>query len=76
MRDKNFTVNFDRLPDFEVAPNVPATKWQEQMEHESESSLLGEVIRFAIKVARLTQAATEEAHQGNHPLGCLNRRHQ
>ena len=54
-----FAVNFDALPDFEVAPNVPATKWQEQMEHESESSLLGEVIRFAIKVARLTQAATE-----------------
>ena len=59
MRDKNFTVNFDRLPDFEVAPNVPATKWQEQMEHESESSLLGEVIRFAVRVARLTQAAME-----------------
>ena len=49
MRDKNFTVNFDRLPDFEVAPNVPATKWQEQMEHESESSLLGEMIRFAVR---------------------------
>ena len=59
MRDKNFTVNFDRLPDFEVAPNVPATKWQEQMEHESESSLLGEMIRFAVRVARLTQAAME-----------------
>ena len=54
-----FAVNFDALPDFEVAPNVPATKWQEQMEHESESSLLGEVIRFAVRVARLTQAATE-----------------
>ena len=54
-----FAVNFDALPDFEVAPNVPATKWQEQMEHESESSLLGEVIRFAVRVARLTQAAME-----------------
>lgn len=54
-----FAVNFDALPDFEVAPNVPVAKWQEQMEHESESSLLGEVIRFAVRVARLTQAAVE-----------------
>lgn len=60
MRDKNFTVNFDHLPDFEVAPNVPAAKWQEQMKSASEdTTILGEVIRFAIRVARLTQAATE-----------------
>ena len=57
MRDNDFTVNFDRLPDFEVAPNVPAMKWQEQMEHKDESSPLGEVIRFSIRVARLTHAA-------------------
>ena len=56
----DFTVNFDRLPDFEVAPNVPAAKWQEQMKSASEdTTILGEVIRFAIRVARLTQAATE-----------------
>ena len=59
MRDNDFTVNFDALPDFEVAPNVPAAKWQEQMEHKDESSPLGEVIRFSIRVARLTQAAME-----------------
>ena len=54
-----FAVNFDVLPDFGVAPNVPAAKWQEQMEHKDENSLLGEVIRLSIRVARLTQAATE-----------------
>ena len=60
MRDNDFTVNFDKLPDFEVAPNVPAAKWQEQMKSASEdTTILGEVIRFAIRVARLTQAATE-----------------
>lgn len=57
MRD--FTVNFDKLPDFKVAANVPAAKWQEQMEHKDEDSSLGEAIRFAVRVARLTQAATE-----------------
>lgn len=59
MRDNDFTVNFDRLPDFEVAPNVPAMKWKEQMEHKDEDSLLGEVIRYSVRVARLTQAATK-----------------
>lgn len=59
MRDSSLTINFDRLPDFEVAPNVPATKWQEQMEHKNDHSSLGGVIRFAVRVARLTQAATE-----------------
>ena len=52
-----FAVNFDALPDFEVVPNVPVAKWQEQMEHKDEDSLLGEVIRFSVRVARLTQAA-------------------
>ena len=59
MRNSSLTINFDRLPDFEVAPNVPVAKWQEQMEHKDEDSLLGEVIRFSVRVARLTQAATE-----------------
>lgn len=54
-----FAVNFDVLPDFGVAPNVTAAKWQEQMEHKDEASYLGGMIRFAIKVARLTQAATK-----------------
>ena len=51
MRDSSLTINFDRLPDFEVAPNVPAMKWKEQMEHKDEDSPLGGVITFAIKVA-------------------------
>ena len=60
MRDSSLTINFDRLPDFEVAPNVPAAKWQEQMKSASEdTTILGEVIKFSIRVARLTQAAME-----------------
>ena len=54
-----FAVNFDALPDFKVAPNISVTSWQEQTKNKDEDSLLGKVIRFAIKVARLTQAAVE-----------------
>ncbi len=59
MPNTKLTVNFDALPDFQVAPNIPAASWQEQMRNKDETSLLGEVIRFATKVARLSQVAAE-----------------
>ena len=59
MPNTKLTVNFDVLPDFQVAPNIPAASWQEQMRNKDETSLLGEVIRFATKVARLSQVAAE-----------------
>lgn len=52
-----FTVNLDVLPDFEVEPNIPVTSWQEQLP--TRDPLLKGVIEFAIRVARLTQAAVE-----------------
>lgn len=59
MRDNDFTINFDRLPAFQMAPSVTEELWQEQLQLKDEDSFLGKVIGFAIKVARLTQAAVE-----------------
>ena len=59
MSNNDFTVNSGALPDFLVTPEITEASWQEQLQLKDEDSPLGEVIRFAIKVARLTQAAVE-----------------
>ena len=59
MSNNDFTVNSGALPDFLVTPEITEASWQEQLQLKDEDSFLGEVIRFAIKVARLTQAAVE-----------------